>query len=196
MNDADINTDWEHTCSVHGIFWPDELRSQPEPHLPACPYCHIELVERAEAAEAERDALKESNHGRLVAAWDDLASLRDQLQGRFEQIAELEAERDAIQAKFDHLHSEYSYDRPRGDHVVYRDEWEAFDEWQRSGDRMEEESYAWQHRAEAAEARVQQLKAALAQIVAYDCPDGHGGAGFAHVRSIARAALADPEETP
>lgn len=71
---------------------------------------------------------------------------------------------DAIQDKFDHLHSEYSYDRPRGDHLVYRDEWEAFDAWQRSGDRMEEESYAWQHRAEAAEARVTMLEAALREI--------------------------------
>ena len=37
-------------------------------------------------------------------------------------------------------------------------------------------------RAEAAEA-------ALQEIVDFDCPEGWGGAGFAHVRSVARAAL-------
>lgn len=56
------------------------------------------LLDALAAAEAEREALKASNHGRLIAAWDDIASLRDQLHGRFEQIDELNSRAEAAEA--------------------------------------------------------------------------------------------------
>jgi NAD-dependent SIR2 family protein deacetylase len=31
------------SCSRHGTYWPSNLRDQPDEHLPACPYCHIQL---------------------------------------------------------------------------------------------------------------------------------------------------------
>lgn len=38
--------------------------------------------------------------------------------------------------------------------------------------------------------RAETAEAALAEIVAWDCPQGSGGDGFAYVRQIARNALA------
>jgi hypothetical protein len=124
MNDDDIIREFIGGClALHGFREDcpacvayrdanaalDRLVNDPRPRF--CPHCGTsdypwncptacpDSMTRLRAAEAERDALKESNHGRLVAAWDDLASLRDQLQGRFEQIAELEARAEAAEAE-------------------------------------------------------------------------------------------------
>jgi hypothetical protein len=49
-------------------------------------------------------------------------------------------------------------------------------------------------RLRAAEAEADRLRAAVEEITDWDCPEGWGGAGFAHVRQIARAALAPADK--
>lgn len=53
----------------------------------------------------------------------ELANIR---QDEIERLREIEKQ-------FDHLSSEYHLGQDRGDHLVYRHEWEAFDKWQRAG---------------------------------------------------------------
>ncbi len=63
--------------------------------------------------------------------WDEVCRALEGLAARVEQA---ERERDEIKDKFDHLHSEWTYERGRGDHLVYRREWEAFNRWQRGAE--------------------------------------------------------------
>ena len=37
-----------------------------------------------------------------------------------------------LEAELAHLKSEYNFEGDRGDHLIYRDEWERFDRWQRA----------------------------------------------------------------
>jgi hypothetical protein len=60
------------------------------------------------------------------------------VEARFREAeAELSRLRE-VEESFKHLSSEYQFDMDRGDHLVYREEWERFDRWQRLRDTLEE----------------------------------------------------------
>lgn len=56
------------------------------------------------------------------------------------RVVAAEVERDALRDELAWAKSELAFFSDRGDHVVYRDEWEAFDKWQR-GEREPREEW-------------------------------------------------------
>jgi hypothetical protein len=86
--------------------------------------------------------------GAVVTGVDtDLATLRERLSQGYNlesteaALARVEAELSRlreVEESFKHLSSEYQFDMDRGDHLVYREEWERFDRWQRLRDTLEE----------------------------------------------------------
>ena len=132
----------------------------------------------------EADIVRDAR--RLLAApfspdsrWE--AEARDVIVALVAALDRLEAERDAIKEKFDHLHSEWQYGHDRGDHLIYESEWELFDAWQR-GELVD--------RVEAAEAERDRLRARLSYIASeYECSCETPGTDFDCESCTARAAL-------
>lgn len=69
---------------------------------------------------ADANTIRETLEANDLGDWSE-----DQSQAAFAAL-------DRIEAHLARAEQEIAYTRDRGDHVVYRDEWEAFDRWQRA----------------------------------------------------------------